>query len=225
MAAIVPVPAAYGADGESKTDELDYRKGLSYLLKESAPAPNDEKARVSEFIRKSLLSRDDGAARISRMKQSYSSAMSAVNLSREDRTSIESRAEINYSENMAKEQAYQLLGRMALQFDTVAKLRDVLEPMSRPIQIYSDGGNASAEFFGFGEGNSEERGEKVLGVGVALSSRMNLDVTLDIGHAWRLSYFDGTVMDLRYTAPKSNHIFGVRSMGGEAFSLMYGFSF
>jgi len=209
--------------------ELNYKAGLAYLLKDPAPAPGEKGIHFASIIHDSLFPRYDNALELSRIRDSYSMGLAsryqngASNFA--ERPGENSVTERLYSESVAKEQTYFLMTRMALQVKAVAQIRDMLEPFSKPIEIYSgkDGG-MSASFFGAKQGG-QEAATRALGVNLAVSANNNLDVMLDIGQSWRLSYFDGSMLDLRYASPGSPHFFGFRTMGSEAFSLMYGVSF
>lgn len=128
-------------------------------------------------------------------------------------------------EAMAREEAYRVMANMVLSIDAVARMREMLEPFTRPVEVYKgDDGSVTTSYFGQAGGSPEDN-VRLFSVNVGLSASHNLNLMVDIYDSVRLSYTDGRRMEMNYSAADSQHGFGIAQEDMDKLFLIYRFRF
>lgn len=131
--------------------------------------------------------------------------------------------EMKMRETLAKDEAYRIMSNMILSVDFVARLRDALEPYTRPLEVYEDGdGGLSPSYFG---GGKRENAGQVFALNVGISSSHNLNVMANIYDNFQISLMDGTRLVARYVSQEDDYRIGLESNTRDELLVRLGGSF
>lgn len=132
--------------------------------------------------------------------------------------------EMKIRETLARDEAYRIMSNMILSVDFVARLRDALEPYTRPLEVYEDGdGGLSPSYFG--ADGKRKNARQVFALNVGISSSHNLNMMANIYDSFQVSLMDGTRLVARYTYPESGYRIGLESDNRNELLIRLGGSF
>ena len=122
---------------------------------------------------------------------SYAGAGARLDMLRADGAGADSLTELRFREALARDHAYQAASGMLMQIKVVARLRDALEPYTRPFELYrTDAGEmVPAYFAGAGEAPA---GERMFSLVLGVSPSHNLNVMTHFSGGIEMSLIDGT---------------------------------
>jgi len=227
------VPAAAG-DTES-------RKAMAYTSSNSASAylrifpreretSSDEALGWKAWLSKSLFSSPGEIQKIEknlRMGMTSANAPGMPYYMRE----MEERGAYSISrrkvmEDRAREEVYRVASNMVLSLEPVARLRDIVEPLTKPVEVYRSGnGSISSSYFGRAGRKAAEDSVKVFGLTLAVSARHNINLIVDLYERVKVSYVDGRVIEASYSARGGAHRFGFKGEDMDRMYLIYKFGF
>ena len=126
-------------------------------------------------------------------------------------------------EDMAREEAYKVMANMAMSFEPVAKLRDMIEPFTKPVEVYKAAdGEVTTSYFGQSGGGN---GTRLFAVNVGLSASHNVNLMFDVYETFNVSYIDGRRLEMSYAEKGSAYAIGFQQEDMDKFMLIYRFRF
>ncbi|MBI4829612.1 MAG: hypothetical protein HY804_12545 [Nitrospinae bacterium] len=122
---------------------------------------------------------------------SYAGERARLDMLRTGDTGGDSLTELRFREALARDHAYQAASGMLMQIKVVARLRDALEPYTRPFELYRTeaGEMVPAYFAGAGEAPA---GERMFSLILGISPAHNLNVMTHFAGGMEMSLIDGT---------------------------------
>ncbi len=128
-------------------------------------------------------------------------------------------------ESAAKDQAYRVMSNMLFSIKPVARLRDMLEPYTRPLELYqSKNGTISPNYLG--QKISHSTGDvRIFAVTLGVSPSHNLNVMADIYDRFTVSVLDGNRLITHYLIPESGHKIGFETNTRSELLFIYSMEF
>lgn len=123
-------------------------------------------------------------------------------------------------ESVARGETYRILGDMIVEVDAIRELKERLEPIFKPIELYENEGDSyKASYFGSGAEGGKS-GERVLSVNLGVSSSHNLNAVISFYDRTTLSFSDGNTMEISYFSKNRKSDFGLQVKGKDSIAFI-----